>query len=822
MQYTMFAVKDNADAQLDSDIGASTLLILLKAGQGDLFPQPYSGTTSSGGTNVTLNKTGIGATGITIGDFIENVTDGSHAYVTSVAADVVTTTELQSGSDNLWQNGDSYRVNSFVATGNKRDDQGNVIATEKIKIIGRSGDNLTVDPSGRGFDGSVAMSFVADDYFSLFVVSRTTKEIQKAFTDLSQQIDLKASTIQLNSALAARSWKDAVVVATTVAGTLATSFENGDTVDGIVLATGNRILIKNQAAPAENGIYVVNASGAPTRATDFDTTAEVTGAAVTIIKGSSNADTAWICTSDSPVVGTDPINFAQVGASLNKASNSEALAAVDDTKYITPLKAPLAAGKRALTLYEDILQGFATKILDNSGLKIRKATTTQVDGIQEFQASATAPSAAVNIVYMPTGNCFVVVGRLSGSGVAIVGKITETGAITFGTPVTFVASLASAGVTNTRCIGACYDSANDKIVLSYSDAGNANNGRVIVGTVDQTALSIVFGTAVVLNTYSTPANSHTCVYDPVNGKVAVITDDNSSAKGVVATVSGTGASGTVSLGTPVNIGTSVAYGYEAVYDPTSGKILIGFLASATVFYVATISGTSISVGAASATTNISGNGLPSRQIGMAYDPVSTKILIVGTDSSIGGLSAYVATISGTTVTFGTKNNFEVTGGSMGDLAISYDEYRQRFVVTCQVGSNFYYNIATISGTTVTFVGKVTISASWSVVGSKSFYHPWSGRTIIAYARSSTFKVSALQLSGDYPDFLNAVGVMQEAGSSGQIKTTSLLGGICAGFTGKTAGDRAYIQKDLTVGSTVTNYPIGRFISDTELLVSKNV
>lgn len=69
--------------------------------------------------------------------------------------------------------------------------------------------------------------------------------------------------------------KDSVVCATTANGTLATAFENGDTVDGIVLATGNRILIKNQSAPAENGIYTVNASGAPTRATDFDSWTEI-------------------------------------------------------------------------------------------------------------------------------------------------------------------------------------------------------------------------------------------------------------------------------------------------------------------------------------------------------------------------------------------------------------------------------------------------------------------------------------------------------------------------------------------------------------------
>jgi hypothetical protein len=107
--------------------------------------------------------------------------------------------------------------------------------------------------------------------------------------------------------------KQSVRVATNVAGTLATSFENGDTVDGVTLATGDRILIKNQASGAENGIYIVNASGAPTRATDFDASAEVTaGAFVFVGEGTVNADTGWVLTTnDAITVGSTALTFSQ-------------------------------------------------------------------------------------------------------------------------------------------------------------------------------------------------------------------------------------------------------------------------------------------------------------------------------------------------------------------------------------------------------------------------------------------------------------------------------------------------------------------------------
>lgn len=100
---------------------------------------------------------------------------------------------------------------------------------------------------------------------------------------------------------AGTSWKEKVRVATTANGTLASAFENGDTIDGVVLATGDRILLKNQTAGAENGIYVVAASGAPTRANDADSSDELVNATVKVSEGTINADTEWQCTTNATI-----------------------------------------------------------------------------------------------------------------------------------------------------------------------------------------------------------------------------------------------------------------------------------------------------------------------------------------------------------------------------------------------------------------------------------------------------------------------------------------------------------------------------------------
>jgi hypothetical protein len=117
--------------------------------------------------------------------------------------------------------------------------------------------------------------------------------------------------------------KASVVAATTTDGTLATAFDDGSVIDGVTLATGNRILIKNQTDATANGIYTVNASGAPTRSTDMDLGSEFPSAYVFVEQGTVNADTGWVCTNNAPVtLGSTNITWAQFsGAGTYTANN---------------------------------------------------------------------------------------------------------------------------------------------------------------------------------------------------------------------------------------------------------------------------------------------------------------------------------------------------------------------------------------------------------------------------------------------------------------------------------------------------------------------
>jgi hypothetical protein len=136
----------------------------------------------------------------------------------------------------------------------------------------------------------------------------------------------------VDSAVVGIDWKPSVRLATTAAITLATGLENGDTLDGVVLVTGDRVLVKNQTDATENGIYVVAASGAPARSSDADTAAEITASfAVFVEEGTVNTDSGWTLTNNGAVtVGTTALSFTQftglgqitAGAGLTKTANT--------------------------------------------------------------------------------------------------------------------------------------------------------------------------------------------------------------------------------------------------------------------------------------------------------------------------------------------------------------------------------------------------------------------------------------------------------------------------------------------------------------------
>ena len=121
--------------------------------------------------------------------------------------------------------------------------------------------------------------------------------------------------------------KGSVRAATTANITLS----GAQTIDGVSVIAGDRVLVKDQSTASTNGIYVAAAS-TWSRATDADVDAEVHAGMFTFVEeGTANADSGWVLTTNNPiVVGSTALAFAQfsgagqitAGAGLTKTGNT--------------------------------------------------------------------------------------------------------------------------------------------------------------------------------------------------------------------------------------------------------------------------------------------------------------------------------------------------------------------------------------------------------------------------------------------------------------------------------------------------------------------
>ena len=216
--------------------------------------------------------------------------------------------------------------------------------------ITESGGQITITPNLANSASAGLMS--ASDFSKLADAASEATASKLVIRDGSGQAKFGTPTDDAHAATkgyvdAARSGldvKQSVRAATTAPINLASDLEAGNTLDtNVTLVAGNRVLVKDQSTASENGIYVVQTSGAAVRATDFDSNSEVTPGAFTFVEeGTANADSGWVVSTNGTInVGVSAINWAQfsgagqitAGDGLTKAGNT--INAVGTTNRIT-------------------------------------------------------------------------------------------------------------------------------------------------------------------------------------------------------------------------------------------------------------------------------------------------------------------------------------------------------------------------------------------------------------------------------------------------------------------------------------------------------
>ena len=199
--------------------------------------------------------------------------------------------------------------------------------------------------------------------------------------------------------------KDSCKAATTGNITIGTALNNGDTLDGVTLANGDRVLVKDQSTASENGIYVVAAS--PARADDLAAGADAAGMFTFVESGSVNADNGFVCTSNkgSAVVGTNNLVYAQfsgagqvtAGDGLDKSGNTLSLDLKSNGGLViesTELALDLAASSITGTLPVSKLTSLTSTVTELNKLDGLNSTTTELNTCTDGDTSATSTTLA--------------------------------------------------------------------------------------------------------------------------------------------------------------------------------------------------------------------------------------------------------------------------------------------------------------------------------------------------------------------------------------------------------------------------------------------
>jgi hypothetical protein len=240
--------------------------------------------------------------------------------------------------------------------------------------------------------------------------------------------------------------KESVIAATTTAGTLTTSFANGSIIDGITLVTGERILIKDQTNQVENGIYIVAATGSPTRSSDFATGTEQGGTFVFVESGTVNASSGFVCTDVAPndVVGTNNMTFTQfsgageiiAGTGLSKSGNTLSVNAAQT--QITSVGSLISLSTGPLTgttaSFSSTLAVTGTSSLGTvTGTSITSTGTLSAPVLTSTVAIGTAPLTVISTTNVPNLNASLLNGNTFSNPGPIGSGTASTGAFTTGT-----------------------------------------------------------------------------------------------------------------------------------------------------------------------------------------------------------------------------------------------------------------------------------------------------------------------------------------------------------------------------------------------------
>ena len=333
---------------------------------------------------------------------VSTVTDTELGYVSGVTSAIQTQlgTKL-TASNNLSDvsSTSTARTNLGLAIGtNVQAYDAELAAIAGLTSAADKGIQFTGSGTAAVFDLTTAGKALLDDADA--TTQRTTLGLGTIATQNANNVALTGGTItglgdpSSSSEAATKNYVDNLVtglrtrviarVASTANVNISTGLENGDTLDGVTLVTGNRVLLKDQTTTSQNGLYIVVASGAASRDTEFDIISEIAGQLILVSEGSTHADDLFLCTTDaSATLGSSAITYTQVFPSSGGTVTSVAVADSGSSEFTVTGSPITSSGTISLAVNSIAATKIGTGTVDNTEFGylngVTSAIQTQID-----------------------------------------------------------------------------------------------------------------------------------------------------------------------------------------------------------------------------------------------------------------------------------------------------------------------------------------------------------------------------------------------------------------------------------------------------------
>ena len=401
-------------------------------------------------------------------------------------------------------------------------------------------------------------------------------------------------------------------------------------------------------------------------------------------------------------------------------------------------------------------------------------------------------------------------------GKAYVGTVSGD-TISFGSPVTFETN-------NIEAVAITFDSNANKVVICYKDEGNSNYGAARVGTVSGTSIS--FGTKVTFTSSAIADNGIT--FDSNLNKVVFVykdVSDSSYGKAVIGTVSGTD----ISFGSPVTFNAGNTSHMTPTFDSSNNKVVIAYRDQSNNHYgtaiVGTVSGTSISFGTEVVFTGTDAVGF---KIGATFDSTNNKVVIAYNDTTDDASEVIVGTVSGTSISFGTAVSVNAEdNASFHDVEFDSDAGTVILSFLESSTNDHEVYIGTVSGTSISFGTKLKVAENSTNAVHNVIYDSNAKKAVLAYRDqddSGKGKAVVLTVSSTSTNLTseNFVGISDAAYSNSATATIQVGGSVDDAQSSLTAGQVYYVQDNGSLGLSPgsTGVVAGVAVSSTKLLVDQ--